>query len=171
MGKKKKNHTPEGEDQVNQTVFSEAGAAQGAAAAVQTVDQITSQTVDQIPSEVAELIRATLKVVIAQRKLNALSTTLSSLTKAVLKALDKYVDGIDKAVIRDFIKRELEAWGYPIVQAKVDYMGVNYIAETVMLYKDYNEIVDMIRTGRVNESIRTVIVHDGIDPLFDKLVK
>ncbi len=160
MPKKKKNQTQEGPEEapVNE-VFSEAGAAQGAAA---------DQTKDQIPADVVELIRATLKLVIAQRKLYGLSTTLTSLTRAVIKALDKYVDGISKAAVRDFIRSEVVAMGYPVVEAKIDYMGVNYIAETVLLYRNFEEIVDVIRTGRA-ETLRPVIAHDGIDPIFDKM--
>jgi hypothetical protein len=166
MPKKKKNQTQEGlEAPVNETVFpemgGEMGAAQGAAAAIQTVDQI--------PNEVAELIRATLKVLIAQRRLYGLATTVSSLAKAVSNALGAYVDGISKSVIRDFIKREVEQMGFKIIEAKVNYLGVKYVAETVMLYKNFDEIVDIIKAGRVDDAIKLVITRDGIDPMFDKL--
>jgi hypothetical protein len=162
MGKKKKNQNSEGpvEAPANQTVFSETGAAQGAAAAIQTVDQI--------PSEVAELIRATLKVLIAQRRLHGLSTTLTSITKAVAKALDAYVSGISREALRDFIRAEVEKMGYRIITAKVNYMGVIYQAETVLLYRDFNEIIDVVRAAR-GDSLKVVIITDGVDPLFDKL--
>jgi len=162
MAKKKKSQTQEGpiEAPVNNPVSTEAGAAQGAAAANQV----------SIPDDVAELIRATLKVAIAQRKVYGLSTTLTSLTKTVVKALDKYVDGIPTGVIRDFIKREVTAMGYPVIEAKVDYTGVPFKAETVLLYRNFEEIVDMIKAGRM-ETLKPVIVGDGIDPIFDKMVK
>jgi hypothetical protein len=159
--KKKNNNEGPAEAPVNEAVFPEAGAAQGAAAA--------NAVTNQIPADVAELIRSTLKVLVAQRKLYALSTTLTSLTKAVVKGLEKYVDGIDEAAIRGFIKRELEAWGYVIIQARVNYLGARYIAETVMLYKSFEDIVDMIRAGRVDDAIKPVVARDGIDPMFDKL--
>jgi len=164
MGKKKKNQTQVGptEAPVNETVFSETGAAQGAAAAIQTVDQI--------PSEIAELIRATLKVLIAQRRLYGLATTVSSLTRAVSKALGAYVDGIPTSVVRDFIKREVEQMGFKIIEAKVNYTGVMYAAEVVMLYRNFDEIVDIIKAGRA-DSVKLVITTDGIDPLYDKLAK
>jgi hypothetical protein len=165
MPKKKKNQTQEGlEAPVKDTVFPETGgemgAAQGAAAAIQTVDQI--------PNEVAELIRATLKVLIAQRRLYGLATTVSSLTRAVVKALDAYLDGIPTAAVRDFIKREAEKMGYKIITAKVNYQGVMYLADTVLLYRNFDEIVDVIKAGR-GESFKTVITTEGIDPLYDKL--
>jgi uncharacterized membrane protein len=156
MPKKKNAQTQEGlEAPVKDTVFPETGAAQGAAAA------------DQIPSDVAELITATLKVVIAQRKLVGLSTTLSSLTKAVSRALGAYVDGISTAAIREYVKREAEKMGYKIITAKVNYLGVMYLADTVLLYRNFDEIVDIIKSWR-GESFKTVIVTDGIDPLYDK---
>jgi len=163
MPKKKKiNNEGPTEAPVNKTLFSEAGAAQGAAAAIQTVDQI--------PSEVAELIRATLKVLIAQRRLYGLATTVSSLTRAVSKALDAYLDGIPTSVVRDFIKREVEQMGFKIIEAKVNYTGVMYVAEVVMLYRNFDEIVDIIKGGRA-DSVKLVITTDGIDPLYDKLAR
>jgi len=159
MAKKKKDRAQEGlEAPVKDTVFSETGAAQGAAAA----DKAT------IPGDVAELVRATLRVAMAQRKLYGLSTTLTSLARAVAKALDKYLDGIPMGVLREFIKREVEAMGYLVIEAKVSYNGVPYKAETVFLYRSFEEIVDSIRSGRA-ETFKPVITLDGIDPMFDKL--
>jgi len=157
MAKKKKSQTQEGlEAPQKDTVFPEAGAAQGAASQV------------KIPDDVAELVRATLKVAMAQRKVYGISTTLTSLVRAVAKALDKYIDGIPMAVLREFIKREVEAMGYLVTEAKVNYNGVPYMADTVILYRSFDEIVDMIRHGRV-ETFKPVITLDGIDPMFDKL--
>jgi hypothetical protein len=163
MGKKKKNPNPEGpvEAPANQTVFSEAGAAQGAAVAIQTADQI--------PSEVAELVTSTLKVLVAQRRLYGLSTTLTSITKAIVKALDAYVRDISLGALRDYVRAELEKMGYKIITAKVNYMGVMFQADTVILYRNFEEMVDMVRTGR-GDTLRVVITTDGIDPLFDKMV-
>jgi len=160
--KKKNNNEGPAEAPVNETLFSETGAAQGAAAAIQTVDQI--------PGEVAELIRATLKVLIAQRRLYGLATTVSSLTRAVSKALGAYIDGIPTQVIRDFIKREVEQMGFKIIEAKVNYTGVMYVADVVMLYRNFDEIVDIIKAGRA-DSVKLVITTDGIDPMYDKLAK
>jgi hypothetical protein len=159
MPKKKKNQTQEGpaEAPVNDTVFPEVGAAQGAAAADRTT----------IPDDVAELIRATLKVLIAQRKLFGLSTTLTSLTKAVIKALDAYTKGIHVGAIREFVRREVEAMGYRVIEAKVNYLGAPFVAETVVLYRNFDEVVDVIKAGRADQ-LRVAIATDGIDPLFDK---
>jgi hypothetical protein len=160
MPKKKDTQTQEGlEAPQKDTVFPEVGAAQGAVAAIQTVDQI--------PSEIAELMMATLKVVIAKRKLVGLSTTLSSLTKAVSRTLGAYLDGISTAAIREYVKREVEKMGYKIITAKVNYLGSIYSADIVLLYRDFNEIVDIIKAGH-GECLRTVIVTEGIDPLYDK---
>jgi hypothetical protein len=160
MPKKKDVQTQAGlEAPVKDTVFPETGAAQGAAAA--------DAAVNQIQEDVAELIRATLKVVIAQRKLVGLSSTLSSLTKAVSRALGAYLDGISTAAIREFIKREAEKMGYKIITAKVNYLGAMYLADTVLLYRNFDEIVDIIKSWR-GECFKTVIVTDGIDPLYDK---
>jgi hypothetical protein len=165
MAKKKKNQTQEGlEAPINQTVFSEVGAAQGAAAANQTANQ----TVDQIPGDVAELITATLKVLIARRKVLGLSTTLSSLAKAVVKNLEPYLDNISMKALRDFIRAEVEKMGYRVIEARVNYSGVPYIAETVLLYKSFDEIIDVIKGGRI-DSFKAVISTEGIDPIFDRL--
>jgi len=161
MPKKKNVQTQEGlEAPVKDTVFPETGAAQGAAAADAALNQIQENT--------AELIRATLKVLIAQRRLHGLATTVSSLTRAVVKALDAYLDGIPTAAVREFIKREIEKMGYKIITAKVNHLGVMYLADTVLLYKDFDEILDIIKTGRV-ESFKTAITTEGIDPMYDKL--
>ncbi len=170
MPKKKKNQTEEGpvEAPVNDTVFSTgAGAAQGAAA--NQVPEVQGAA-NQIPEEVAELIRSTLRVLIAQRRLYGLSTTLTSIVRAVAKALGPYVDGINKAVIRDFIRSEVSKMGYPVIMARIEYAGVRYEAETVVLYRNFQEVVNIIRTGRA-ESLKPVIAHDGIDPIFDKMAK
>ncbi len=171
MPKKKKVQTQEGpaEAPLNDTVFpTGAGAAQGAAAANQMPE--VQGAANQIPEDVAELIRSTLRVLIAQRRLYGLSTTLTSIVKAVAKALGPYVDGINKAVIRDFIRSEVSKMGYPVIMARVDYGGVKFEAETVVLYRNFEEIVDIIRTGRA-ESLKPIIIHDGIDPIFDKMAK
>jgi hypothetical protein len=161
MAKKKKNQTQEGPvAPVNEkdTVFPEAGAAQGAAGAGET---------NQISAEVAELITATIKVLIAQRKVFGLSTTLTSLTRAVAKALEPYVNGISKDALRDFIRSEVQKMGYPIVVARVSYTGVPYEAETVILYRNFDEVVDAIRSGR-NDSLKVAITAEGIDTKYDK---
>jgi hypothetical protein len=159
MAKKKKSQTTEGlETPQKDAVFPEAGAAQGAAAAKQVT----------IPDDVAELIRATLKVAVAQRKMYGLSTTLTSLVRAVARALDKYIDGIPMAALREFVRREVEAMGYLVTEAKVSYNGVPYMAQTVFLYRSFDEIVEMIKNGRV-DTFKPVITHDGMDPLFDRL--
>ncbi len=165
MPKKKKIQEGPEEAPQNDMIFPEVGAAQGAAANQMPEVQGTA---NQIPEDVAELIRSTVKVLIAQRKIYGLSTTLTSIVKAVVKALGVYVDGIDKAAIRDFIRSEVSKMGYPVITARVDYGGVKFEAETVVLYKNFEEIVDVIRAGRA-EALRPIIVHDGIDPIFDKM--
>ena len=160
MAKKKKNKNQEGPVEAPQTeVFNETAAAQGAAA--------TNQT---IPDDVAELIRATLKVLIAQRRVYGLATTITSLTKAVSKVLNKYIDGIPVVVVREFVKKELEAWGYKIITAVVEYGSVKFESEVVLLYRNFDELVDMVKAGRL-ETLKPVITSEGPDPKFDKMVK
>jgi hypothetical protein len=164
MPKKKKDQTEGPEAPVNDTVFLE-GAAQGAADQQVAADQQAGQTT--LPEDVAELVRATLKVAIAQRKLYALATTLTSLTRVIARALGGYINGIPTSVLRDFIRREIQTMGYPIIYARVSYAGVRYTPETVVLYRNFDEIVESIRSGRV-DSLKAVVVADGIDPIYDK---
>jgi hypothetical protein len=186
MGKKKKNQTQTGpvEAPIKESVFSEPTAAEGAAvgnqqtevANQQTVSQTVSRTVvsqaqSQIPMDVAELIRSTLKVLIAQRRTYALASTLTSLTRAVEKALERYVKRVPKTTLREFIRSELAAMGHTIVTATIEYAGDLYNVEIVMLYRNYDELVEMIRHGRVSAMIKPLITTDGLDPAFDKRVK
>jgi hypothetical protein len=86
MSRKKKTQTQEGPEAPKDNVFSEPAAAQQAAASSsQATDNNAAQS--QIPPDVAELIRSTLKVVIAQRRTYCLATTFVS-------------DGIDPAYDR-----------------------------------------------------------------------
>jgi hypothetical protein len=166
MAKKKKNQ--EGlEAPANDGVFPEADAARGAAQQ-ETAKQEAFQTA--IPSEVAELIKATLTVVLAQRKLSGLATTVTSLTRVIYKALGRYVERISASAVREFVKKELENAGYRIITAKVEYMGVRYEAETVILYRSFEELIDMVKDGKL-DSLRAVIINDGIDPIHDKMIK
>jgi len=159
MAKKKKTQTQEGpvEAPVNDNVFPEAGAVQATAQAA-------------IPNDVAELIKATLTVMVAQRRMYGFATTVTSLAKSVTRALSKYVDSIPMQALREFIKKELEAMGYKIVVAVIDYSGVKVEAETVILYRNFEEIVEMLKAGRL-ESLKPVIANDGPDPLFDKVAR
>ena len=165
MPKKKKNQTEGLEAPANHT-FSEPAAAQekGAAASGQTASQA------QLPVDVQELIRTTLKVVVAQRRTYGLATTLTSLTRAVNKALENYLKHVPKYAVREFIKSELEAAGYPVFTAVVDYNGTPYEAQVAMLYKNFDEIVEMVKAGRVSSLIRSLILADGIDPAYDKRI-
>jgi hypothetical protein len=158
MPKKKKEQTEGPEAPVNQT-FSAPAAAQAAA----------SQT--QISPDVAELMRSTLRVIIAQRRTYGLSTTLTSIVRAVNKALDRYLKFTPKDTVRNFIRDELMASGYPVFRALVEYGNTYYQADVVMLYKDYQEIIEMIKAGRTSSLIRSVIVVDGIDPGYDEMVE
>jgi hypothetical protein len=162
MGKKKKNQVPEGEVQVNQNVFSNEAAAQGAAAT--TVTQVQSQ----IPADVQQLIRDALRVIIAQKKTSGLAITLTALVKAVKKSLENYLRRTPTSEIRDFIRNELVAMGYPIFVATIENNRELYQAEIVMLYRDYNEIVEMIKAGRMNNLLRTLASAE-VDALYDKL--
>jgi hypothetical protein len=165
MPKKKKDQTGGPEAPVNDTVFLE-GAAQGAADQQVAADQQAQVGQTTLPEDVAELVRATLKVAIAQRKLYALATTLTSLTRVIAKALGGYVDGIPTSVLRDFIRREIQTMGYPLIYARVNYAGLRYVPETVVLYKNFDEIVEIVRSGRV-DSLKAVVAADGIDPIYD----
>jgi hypothetical protein len=165
MAKKKKVQNQEGpaEAPVKDNVFSEVGAAQGAAAA--------NQTQNQIPQDVRELIRSTLSVIIAQRRTYALAATLTSIVRAVNKALERYLKFIPRDAVRDFIKEELVASGYPVFRGLVEYGNAYFRADVVMLYKDYQEIIEMVKAGRTSGLIRSVIVADGIDPGYDEMVE
>jgi hypothetical protein len=171
MPKKKVTQT-EGpaEAPVNQG-FSEVGAAQEAvvAASGQTAQTTANQT--QIPADVQELIRSTLSVVMAQRKTYGLATTLTSLTRAVNKALDNYLRLVPKYAVRELVKNQLAASGYTVVTAVVEYGGALYQAEVVILYKDYHELVEMVKAGRLSGLIKPLILTEGIDPLYDQRIK
>jgi hypothetical protein len=167
MGKKKKNQTPEGEVQVNQNVFSNAAAAQGAAAT--TVNPTnTAQAQSQIPADVQQLIRDALRVVVAQKKASGFAITLTALVRAVKKNLENYLKRTPTSAIREFIRNELVAMGYPLFVAEIENSGELYNAEIVMLYRDYNEIVEMIRAGRTKALLRTLVSNE-VDPIYDKL--
>jgi hypothetical protein len=161
MPKKKKDQT-EGpaEAQVN-NVFPEVGAAQGAAASSQTAS---------LPPDVAELVRSTLRVVIAQRRTYGLAATLTSIVNSVNKALERYLKRVPKYALRGFIRDELTAMGYPVFEAVVEYGYASFRADVVMLYRDYQEVVDMVKAGRTSSLIRSVIVADGIDPAYDRQI-
>jgi translation initiation factor IF-2 len=170
MPKKKKNQTegPEEAPVNSGVVFSaEPGAAQGAAAA----EQVQGKAAEQVQEDVAELIRSTLKVIIAQRKTYGLATTLTSLNRAVVKALENYLKFVPKTAVREYIKRVLIAEGYAVVEAVVEYGGMLYRAEVVMLYRNYDEIVEMVKADRMNKLIKPLVLTDGIDPLYDEQIK
>ncbi len=171
MPKKKKTQTQEGPEAPKETVFSEVGAAQVAAPNNQTTQTTVAQGASQIPPDVVELIRNTLKVLVAQRKTYGLATTVSSIVNAIYKALDNYLKRVPKRATRELIKNELASMGYPVFTATIEYGGTLYEAETVLLYRHLDELVDMVRHARLNTMIRALIVTEGIDPIFDKMVK
>jgi DNA-binding protein Fis len=172
MGKKKKNQTQgPTEAPVNQNVFSEGAAAQGAAATTvsQTNATNAAQVQSQIPPDVAELIRSSLRVIVAQRKTSGLAITLTALTKAVKKGLENYLRRVPGSVVREFIRNELASMGYPIFVATIESGGELFQAEVVMLFKNYDEIVEMIKAGRMNTLLRALSSSE-VDPLYDKML-
>jgi hypothetical protein len=72
--------------------------------------------------------------------------------------------------IREFIKNELVAMGYLITDALIEHKGELYRAEVVVLYKNFDELVDMIKKGRVNGIIRPLVSNE-VDSLYDEIVK
>ena len=173
MPKKKKDQT---EGPVNQT-FSDP-----AAAAAQTVNQAISQNAapaaatkeaaqpqSQIPPDLVELIQSTLTVVVAQRKTHGIAVTLTSLVNMVKKILEKYVKRVPTYTIRESVKSQLLAMRYPIVEALVEYKGDTYRAEVVILYRNFEEVVDMVKKGRLN-AIMKPLVSNEVNPLYDKKI-
>jgi hypothetical protein len=174
MAKKKKNQTQGPEAPVNQNVFSEGAAAQGTAAPNKTTSQTnatqTQSQQSQIPPDVAELVRSSLRVIVAQRRASGLAITLTALTVAVKKSLENYLKRTPTSAIREFIRSELVSMGYPIFTATIESRGELFQAEVVMLYRDFNEIVEMIKAGRMNTLLRS-LVSTEVDPLYDKMIK
>jgi hypothetical protein len=169
---KKKNRTQEGtvEGSVNQTVFSEPAAVQGAVASNQTTGGANAvQVHGQIPPDVAELIKSSLRVIVAQRRTVGLAITLTALTKAVKKSLENYLKRVPTSELRELIRNELAAMGCQIFTATIESKGELYQAEVVMLYRDFNEIVEMIKAGRMNNLLRSLVSNE-VDPLYDKMV-
>jgi hypothetical protein len=178
MPKKKINQTPDS----NQTVFSEAAAQEAAAitsqaAAAQAAGQTAqdaasaaSSQAAQIPPDVAELIRSTLVVVLAQRKTQGFAITLAALAKTVKKTLERYLRRTPQYVVREFVKSELEAMGYPIITALVEHRGELYRAEVVVMYRNYQEFLEMIQTGRLSGIMRPLVAND-VDLGYDTQVK
>ena len=178
MPKKKKEQTEGPEAPVNQT-FSEPAPAQAAA---QTVNQAISQNAapaaatkeaaqpqSQIPPDLVELIQSTLAVVVAQRKTHGLAITLTALVNNVKKTLERYVKRVPTHVIREFVKSQLLAMGYPIIEALVEYKGDTYRAEVVILYRNFDEIVDMVKKGRMNGTMKPLVSNE-VNPLYDKKI-
>ena len=171
---KKKTQTPEQTQAFSQPTQQEAinpAASQSAASALD-VTAVTTARQDQprIPPDLAELIKSTLTVIVAQRKTNGLAITLTALVKAVRKTLENYVKRVPTPDIREFIKNELVAMGYLITDALIEHKGELYRAEVVVLYKNFDELVDMIKKGRVNGIIRPLVSNE-VDALYDKMIK
>ncbi len=155
---------------VNQAISQDAAPAAGQTAAPsQAATQPQSQTQSQIPPDLAELIKSTLAVIIAQRRTHALAATLTSLTNAVVEALKRYLRFVPKSVVREYVRSQLVAMGYTVVPAVVDHGGALYQAEVVVLFKNYEEFVDMVKNARMSSMIKPLI--KDVDPLFDKKLK
>ncbi|MFZ8809516.1 MAG: hypothetical protein ACO2PN_15605 [Pyrobaculum sp.] len=171
---KKKTQTPEQTQAFSQPTQQEAinpAASQSAAPAPDvTAVTTTRQETAQIPPDLAELIKSTLTVIVAQRKTHGLAITLTSLTNAVKKNLEKYLKHTPTSAVREFIRSELAAMGYQIVDALVEHKGDLYRAEVVMLYKNFDELVDMVKKGRVNNFMKSLISNE-VAPPYDKIVK
>jgi DNA-binding protein Fis len=179
MPKKKKDQTEGPEAPVNQT-FSEPAAAadqtsanqaisQNAAPAAATTSQEVAQPQSQIPPDLVELIQSTLTVVVAQRKTHGIAVTLTSLVNMVKKTLERYLKRVPTYTIREFVKSQLLAMGYPIIDALVEYKGDVYNAEVVILYRNFEEVVDMVKKGRMNTIMKSLVSNE-VNPLYDKKV-
>jgi DNA-binding protein Fis len=178
MPKKKKDQTEGPEAPVNQT-FSEPAAAQAAAdqtSANQAISQDAAPAAAsqeaaqlQIPPDLVELIQSTLTVVVAQRKTHGIAVTLTSLVNMVKKTLERYVKRVPTHAIREFVKSQLLAMGYPIIDALVEYKGDIYRAEVVILYRNFEEVVDMVKKGRMNAFMKSLVSNE-VNPLYDKKI-
>jgi len=177
MPKKKKNQTEGLEAPANQT-FSEPAAdqtsgvnqaiSQGASPAAAT--QEAAQPWSQIPPDLVGLIQSTLTVVVAQRRTHGLAITLTAMVNIVRKTLEKYVKRVPTHAIREFVKSQLLAMGYPIIDALVEYRGETYRAEVVMLYRSFEEVVDMVKKGRMNAFMKPLVSNE-VNSLYDKMIK
>jgi hypothetical protein len=168
MTKKKKNQTQEGVP-ANQNVFSGPAAAQ-AAASSQTANQTNQANAARVlPPDVAELVRSSLMVIVAQRRASGLAITLTAVVKFVRKSLESYLKRTPTVELREFVRNELVASGFPIFVATIESGGELYQAEVVMLYRNFDEIVSMIKSGHMNTMLRSLVSSD-VDPLYDKMV-
>jgi hypothetical protein len=169
MSKKEKsqNQGPPAEAPEKQTFSDPPAVAQAAAVNQQAASQTGGQTVShpQMPVDMQELIRATLISIIAQKRTSALAATLTSLVRAVEKALKRYVK--HTPALREFVRNELVSAGYTIADTTVDYGGDLYNVEIVVLYRSFDEIVEAIKTGRMSRLLRPLASNE-VDPLYDK---
>ncbi len=109
-------------------------------------------------------------MIIAQRRTHALATTLTSLTNAVVEALKRYLRFVPKSVVREYVRSQLVVMGYTVVPAVVDYGGVPYQAEVVVLFKNYEELVEAVKAGRLSSIIKPLVLTNGIDPIYDERI-
>jgi hypothetical protein len=123
----------------------------------------------EIPEETKELIRSLLKVLIAQRRVTAFSMTLTSLTQLTAMTLASYLRDIPDSVIREHVKKEVEAMGYRVLLAQVHHNRI-YQAEIVLLHRSFDELVDLITSGRMHGLIHAIWFTE-IDPQYDKRIE
>jgi hypothetical protein len=124
----------------------------------------------EIPEETKELIRSLLKVLIAQRRVIAFSMTLTSLTQLTAKTLASYLRDIPDSVIREHVKKEVEAMGYRVLLAQVHNNNRIYQAEIVLLHRSFDELVDLITSGWMHGLIHAIWFTE-IDPQYDKRIE
>jgi hypothetical protein len=124
----------------------------------------------EIPEETKELIRSLLKVLIAQRRVAAFSMTLTSLTQLTAKTLASYLRDIPDSVIREHVKKEVEAMGYKVLLAQVHDNNRIYQMEIVLLHRGFDELVDLITSRRMHGLVHAVWFTE-IDPKYDKRIE
>jgi len=124
----------------------------------------------EMPEETKELIRSLLKVLIAQRRVAAFSMTLTSLTQLTAKTLASYLTDIPDSVIREHVKKEVEAMGYKVLHAQVHNNNRIYQAEIVLLHRSFDELADLITSGRMHGLVHAVWFTE-IDPQYDKRIE
>jgi DNA-binding LacI/PurR family transcriptional regulator len=124
----------------------------------------------EIPEETKELIRSLLKVLIAQRRVAAFSVNLTSLTQLTVKAIASYLTDIPDSVIREHVKKEIEAMGYKVLLAQVRDNNKIYQMEIVLLHRSFDELVDLITSGRMHGLVHAVWFTE-IDPKYDKRIE
>jgi len=86
-----------------------------------------------------------------------------------VKALASYLKDVPDSVIREHIKKEIEAMGYKTAIAQVRDNDKVYQTEIVLLHRSFDELIDLITSGRMHGLVHAVWFTE-IDPKYDKRI-